>query len=81
MNKIRNTRFMTITMTFILSLVDHSNSNLMAYFIDLINHIYPYVNVCIANTIQCSRRICLLILGWSWHLVVTVEKKEAVKSD
>lgn len=46
-NKIRNTRFMNITVTFILSLVEHSNSNLVAYFIDLINHIYPYINVCI----------------------------------
>lgn len=54
---------MTITMTFTLSLVEHSNTSLVAYFIDLINHIYPYVNVCIANTIQCPRRICLLILG------------------
>lgn len=72
---------MTITMTFTLSLVEHSNTSLVAYFIDLMNHIYPYVNVCIANTIQCPRRICLLILGWSCHLEVTVEKKEAVKSD
>lgn len=72
---------MTITMTFILSLVEHSNSNLVAYFIDLINHIYPYINVCIANKVQCPRRNCLLILGWYWHLEVTVEMKKAVKSD
>lgn len=71
---------MTITMTFILSLVEHSNSKLVAYFIDLINHIYSYINVCIANKVQCPRRNFLLILGLYWHLEVTVEIKEAVKS-
>lgn len=71
---------MTINMTFILSLVEHSNSNLLAYFIDLINHVNPYINVCIANKVQCPRRNCLLILGWYWQLEVTVEMKEAVKS-
>lgn len=46
-NKIRNIRFMIIIMIFILLFVEYFNFNLVVYFIDLINYIYFYINVCI----------------------------------
>lgn len=38
---------MIIIMIFILLIVEYFNFNLVVYFIDLINYIYFYINVCI----------------------------------
>lgn len=38
-------------MIFILLFVEYFNFNLVVYFIDLINYIYFYINVCIVNKV------------------------------